>query len=395
MLFSKGDEEYLVAKLREYYNRTEFGTLVDLITENYHYLLHRETTPVPTAASRTRDYLLNSDFAQEHPTIAPELGIRIIGDSEIGSSYKEDFTREFIRTQVRTENSLLRREVSENQIIEDLWKYPIQDENELLDALLSDISTTEDLAINHAVGTAVTEILREQGRQDYDSYHEPRLSLSTNSKDYVFYDPVFTGIQFMNLLIARSIEENQDWHMNLSEFMTITRLICDNYEITSASDPDAEWPTDYAFFLYTLFETMIDWIRVVEHEYENKPDYSIDLNTVDSQWTGSIAKSAVVCLFNCHQSVMTTDNISDEYKDYISMMIFRQWLSLREYDITTLPYWYGKQMEYCLKNNIGKTSKQKKYLAEIQQVFRRQKTKIKIEDKQMTGLASNLTSILF
>jgi hypothetical protein len=199
----------------------------------------------------------------------------------------------------------------------------------------------------------------------------------------------------MNLLIARSIEENQDWHMNLSEFMTITRLICDNYEITSASDPDAEWPTDYAFFLYTLFETMIDWIRVVEHEYENKPDYSIDLNTVDSQWTGSIAKSAVVCLFNCHQSVMTTDNISDEYKDYISMMIFRQWLSLREYDITTLPYWYGKQMEYCLKNNIGKTSKQKKYLAEIQQVFRRQKTKIKIEDKQMTGLASNLTSILF
>lgn len=385
-----GDESYLTAKIREYFNREDYGILVDIISDNYNILLHQDSTPVPGSASRVRDYLLESNFAETHPKIAPELGVRIIEDDRIDLSFKKDFTRKFLNTQVRTDNSLFSRELSENQIIEDRWKYPIQDGNKILSALLTDLSKAEDLVVYNAVGSPVTDILREHRYMDYDPYYEPRLTPGNES----FNDPVYTGIRFIDLLMVEAIQENSDHHMGLTELMSINRAICNNYDITSASDPNSEWPNDYAFFLYSIFEVLIDWMRIVEYEKDNPSAYSIELSKISNEWTGSVVKSVVVCLFICHKEVLTAPDISDEYKDYISMMIFRQWLSLREYDITELPYWYSKLMANCLEENLGTTTKGSNYRSEMKSVLRRQKTEIKMKDRQMTGLFSEIQSIL-
>lgn len=393
--FSSGDEAYLVSKLREYFNREEFGTLVDIISENYDALLYKDATSVPTAASRSRDYLLNSDFAAKHPTIAPELGIQIIGDSEISTSYKKDFTRQFLRTQVRNENSLLYREIANNQAVKNRWSYRLESDNELLTVLLRNISLADDLVVYNAVGGSVAEILREHGTKDRDIYLEPRLSLHQKTQYYAYFDPVFIGIRFMDLLTIRSIEENSDWHLGLNEYMTFTRLICDNYEITPAHDPSQEWSNDYEMFLYNIFQAILDSISVVEYESDNESEYSIGLDTINDEWTGSVAKSAVVCLFICHWNVVTCPAIPDEFKDYISEMIFLTWLSLREHNITELPYWYGKQMEYCLESNLGKSTSKQPYHDNMKRIFQRCKTEIRIKDTQMTGLVSELNSILY
>lgn len=386
-----GEENYLTAKIRECFNREDYGVLTDIISDNYDMLLHDESTAVPGAASRVRDYLLESNFAETHPNIAPELGVRIIEDDRVDLGFKKDFTGEFLNTQVRTDNSLLRRELRENQIVENHWKYPIQDENEILSAILTDLSKAEDLVVYNAVGTPVTDILREHRYMDYDLYHEPRLSPGTEA----FNDPVYTGIRFIHLLMVRAIEEDSDHHMGLTELMSINRAVCNNYDLTPASDPGSEWPNDYAFFIYSIFEALTDWIRIVEYEYENPSQYSIELSSISNEWTGSVVKSAVVCLFLCHKEVLTCSDISDEYKDYISMMVFRQWLSLREYDVTELPYWYSKLMAKCLEENLGTTTKSRNYHSELKSVFQRQQTEIRIKDRQMTGFVSELQSIIY
>lgn len=391
----KGNKNYFTSKIRELYNREQYGVLVDVISENYSLLLYKGSTSIPTASSRTRDYLLDPHFSGVHPNIAPELGIRIIEDNNIEKSFKKDFTREFLKTQVQTENSLLRREIPENQYLEDRWKYAIQDENELLAALLIDISRAEDLVVYNAAGSAANDVLREHRHIENDPYHEPRLSPHKGADYYAYNDPIFTTIRFIDLVMVRAIEKDSDYPMGLTEIMSLTRNICQNFDITSASDPSAEWPNDYAFFLYHIFQALVDWVRVVEYEYENKSDYSIELNEIREDWTGSATSSAVVCLFKCHREVLTCSNIPDDYKDYISMMVFREWLSLREFDITELPYWYSKQMGHCLEQNIGTATKSREYRDEMRAVFQRQKTEIRIEDRQMTGLVSELNSILY
>ncbi|WP_148416401.1 hypothetical protein [Haloferax sp. KTX1] len=451
------NEQYLLSTLRDLYNRDEYGTLVDVIRDNYVPLIDHPAKPTAPgneswaevlssveeieegeAADRrspvleyvieeaedrapdgqldraremvsfkrqqaeywfsrlryrlsdtaedatgyTESLLLSPEFAAKHPILNPELGIDVISDDSLEGFHRREFTNQYLTTMLNTENSLLYRDIENNMGGRGVYRYRIDPDNRLIYSLLSDCSRAEELDVYNPIGATTKKILRDQGKQDHDKYHDQQLTTSNNSDNYIFSDPVYVAITFFDIMVSESLYQRISWHMFLYNYDSFTRLICENYEITDESDPVAEWPNDYSRFLYEMVSNMTDWLKAmekmvledecdvmvkpdVERDDENKGQEDTDvandaryadfirLDSIDTHRGTNIPKSTVICLFSCHRRIMTTEEIPDQFKEYITNIIFQCCVDLRKHDEDTLPWQYTELMLHCIEENIN------------------------------------------
>ena len=204
--------------------------------ERLHYRL---ADTAEEATGYTESLLLDPEFSAKHPTLDPDLGIDIIKDDSLDGFQRRKFTHRYLTTLLKTENSLLYRNVKHNMGGRGVYRYRIDPDNRLIYALLSDCWRVKTLDVYKPIGDTAEAILREQGKQDYDKYHDQRLTSSNMSDDYVFSDPLYVAIKFFDIMVSESIYQRMEWHMWLYYYDSITRLICENYELTEESDRTA------------------------------------------------------------------------------------------------------------------------------------------------------------
>jgi len=426
------NEKMLLSTLRDLYNRGEYGTLVDVIRDNYTPLINHPKKPTPPSEQMWRDIditvnyelveseeeaeeidnpgpviqygddnevselslreriqdrvvlsrrqarywaqlaryrlsetaedasgytetlLLDPEFGAEHPILDPGLGIDIISDTGLDDFRRRDVIHQYLTTLLRTENSLLYQEISNNMSMDGIYRYRVKQENRLLHTLLSDCSIAEELNVYKPVGDTAKEILRNQESKDYDKYNAQRLTSSNRSEDYVLNDPVFTAISFFDIMVREAFYQRVDWHMWLFYYESMTRVICQNYAITPESDPDSEWPNDYSRFIYEMMDNMTDLLRVMERMVEHDEydvttqnrEYEefIKLESYRRDRGGNIPKSAVMILVSCHQEILTTDEIPLQFKKYITEHLFKECSNLREHEEESLSWKYSEFM---------------------------------------------------
>lgn len=343
-------------------------------------LRYRLEETAEDANGYTERLLLDPEFGTEHPVLDPDLGIDIISDDSLDGFRRRDFVHQYLTTLLRTENSLLYRDISHNMSKDGLYRYRIDSENRLLHALLSDCSRVEELDAYKPIGDTAQDIIREQGSKDYDKYNARQLTTSDRSEDYIFADPLFVAITYFDIMVSESFFQRMEWHMWLYYYDSITRLICKNYEITEESDPSAEWPNDYSRILYEMMSNMRDWLMametmVLEDEYDVTKDSDedqeeagdeedggedadeqytdfIQLDSMDTHRGANIPKSTVICLFSCHKQILTTPEIPDQFKAYLTEQVFVTCIDLRKHDEGSLPWQYSELMLHCLKENL-------------------------------------------
>ena len=210
------NEENIQEILRDLYYNEEYATLVDLLNENYQPLVNHPTCPThpesPTlvyrlslerdepeprwkakfkekqryvryywdtvryrlantaedASDYTERLLLDPDFIELYSGVGTELGLKILSDDSIDGHPRREVTHHYLREQLKTENSLLARDLRHVEH-DGLYDYKLENDNRLLYALVSNFNRVESLDIYKPIGDQTRELLQEEGRKDVDS----------------------------------------------------------------------------------------------------------------------------------------------------------------------------------------------------------------------------------
>ena len=462
------NEEKIVSILRDLNNRGDYSTLVNLLQNHYRPLVHHPKEPqrqpslaevytrelreeveeepdslkervirwyraqyyvqmvnywlmdtAPEASSYTETLFLDPEFSAQYPVIDPDLGVKLIRDDSLEGFQRRNAVHRYLRTLVKTENSLLYRDLQNNTSTDGMYRYKIEEDNRLIHALFSDMNRVEDLDIYKPVGDAVRDIIVDQRRQEFDEYNDQRLTDTRISDDHIFRDPVFIGIQFFDVLVKEAFHQKVSWHAWLSYYETFTQEICRNYEITEYSDPNASVPNDYSRLLNEMVGNMCDWMRMMQAEVvsrtsdteacdvplhvpeeattsaartptgkDKSSDHSETADTEDEtgdtdgfekyltirgSYTGrdsaSIPKMAGIILISCNEEILTTSEIPDRFKRDITERIFLTGVELRNHGEGSLPWEYSELMLANLEERLTGRRAKPQYAVQLQDVY--------------------------
>ncbi|NKE37472.1 hypothetical protein GWG54_16985 [Natronococcus sp. JC468] len=390
-------------------------------------LRYRTGNTAEDASEYSETLLLDPDFAELYSDLASELGLEILRDDSLENFRRQDVVHRYLRAQLKTENTLLYRDLEQNTASDGSYGYKLEEENRLVYGLFSDFERAKDLNVYKPIGDQTQEIIRQQRREEFDEYNDQRLSNTRIQDDYIFRDPVFVGIQFFDVMVRAAFDQEVSWHVWLSYYESFTREICRNYETTEYSDPDAEWPNDYSRLLYEMVSNMRNWIKMMEEELkpdtesdQNESPYVLDVNLEvsrseteslsevqndsdnkeqaesedrsddekeqqdpakvgDHLQLGSIStdrvrrnipEMTVIILISCHEEILTTDDIPLQFMDYITETILLCLLDLREYGEGSLQWRYSELMLHCLSENLTGNQADPRYHENLKRVYR-------------------------
>lgn len=351
----------------------------------YYYRLskYRVLTTSEKSSSYTKKILLSADFGSEHPVIKPEMGKKIILDSSLNNKFREDFLEVYLESLVKTENSVLYREL-----------YDYDSGIGLIDSLLEDIEEKRKVySLSSPVGEPVKQFLRDRKKLNYDDYNDYVGFNEKESKEY--REPVQTGIKYFDRLVRKAFEQEIKF-VWIKYYESFTKIICENYELTEHSGPEAEHPNYYSSLIYEMFDNLLKWIELVR-DVEGEPEH---IQIPDKRDSFTIPEESVTILFNCHREVINTEEIPYQFKRYLTEMIFSQFTQLRQYSEESIERKYSDLMISELEENINEDEKYREQILRMYRIrggvrnLSLRDDPIVIKDEQLTGLSEEMDDIL-
>ncbi|RAW44558.1 hypothetical protein DQW50_13525 [Halorubrum sp. 48-1-W] len=398
----------------------------------------------PEASSYTETLFLDPEFSAQYPVIDPDLGVKLIRDDSLEGFQRRNAVHRYLRTLVKTENSLLYRDLQNNTSTDGMYRYKIEEDNRLIHVLFSDMDRVENLDIYKPVGDAVRDIIVDQRRQEFDEYNDQRLTDTRISDDHIFRNPVFIGIQFFDVLVKEAFHQKVSWHVWLSYYETFTREICRNYEITEYSDPDASVPNDYSRLLNEMVGNMCDWMRMMQTEVvsrtsdteacdvrlhapeeattsaartsTNKDKSSVSSETASTEdetgdtdefekyltirgsYTGrdsaSIPKMTGIILVSCNEEILTTSEIPDRFKRDITERILLTGVELRNHGEGSFPWEYSELVLANLEERLTGRRANSQYAEQLQDVYADIRDEVFIEEDVGVDFVDRLDELI-
>lgn len=339
---------------------------------------YRLANTAEEASGFTKRVLSNEEFASKHPILNPDLGIRVIEDNDLDENRRKEITDQYLRTQLKTKNSLLHRDVQNNRNLSRV-RYRIKPENRLLHALLSDCSRARELTPGKSIGGAARDIVREQGDQEHDRYLS--RDLVESSPEGRHSDPVYIGIMFIDIMVREAFVQRETHHMWLREYLHLTNAICENYEVSEETKPDKDCPNDYSLLLDRMVDNMCGWLKAVEEmAVESDRDVTVGgdgeyeefirLDSINYDWGSNIPQVAATCLISCHRRILTTQKIPQKHKEKISIKIFTTCVELRDNEEESPPWRYSKLMIECVEEELKPSRGGEEYRDAFKRIYR-------------------------
>ena len=108
-----------------------------------------------------------------------------------------------------------------------------------------------------------------------------------------------------------------------------TESIVSNMRNLGKVDHSREFPSPYHYLLYSIFATISYWI---EDSTRLKPSLeSVRIDKIDIE-PGNVAKSAVISLGTCLNRVVSSSNVTPEFKGYLLTMVLSRYEDVAKHD---------------------------------------------------------------
>ncbi|MBU2909464.1 hypothetical protein [Vibrio splendidus] len=204
---------------------------------------------------------------ENHPT----LGLELISTSDnIESVYRE----EFINMLLEDKHSLLYRELSQSQYIDQSNCYEIDASNLLLKYLFEDIRRSDDLKLYLSLNDFSINFIKKEYSQD-STYHDSCDGFVYSNERYKC--PVYISIFLYDMMIRQAIKQNYHNHLFPNYLFFMAKEIISSIDNVKINRSEEEFPTRNYFLLYECFNTMSSWIDMIIERVKSPERYNPDL----------------------------------------------------------------------------------------------------------------------
>jgi hypothetical protein len=177
----------------------------------------------------------------------------------------DEFTDNFFKYLISNKNSLLYREIKDNQHFMYSTGYRIQPENFILSHYFSDPNVAINANIWKPIGDYICKYIKEQNGKDnfYNSYCE-----SFSYTEEPWECPIFVGIQFFDIMVKTTIYKKINDHMWLMYYEYFLNGILDNIDRSKNSEIWQEFPLKFDYLIYCLVSNCSEWVVAANYLYE-------------------------------------------------------------------------------------------------------------------------------
>jgi hypothetical protein len=352
------NEKYFIDKIDELTGTRQYASVIAMLDENFDSILNRVSKKEFSVKveGRLKDYRLINYIVK----LKPYFGLKIISNEKTDIYFKRMFANGYIRALLKNEDSVLYKEIQNNQNLSSTNRYILPESNAILHKLFKDITTAKNIEVWRPIGETVNDILDEQYHKQVDIYNEYDGKIIYDYEEQ-FRNPIFVGIIFFDIMITEAIYQKINWHMRLYYYSYFVEKICRNYKVSEYRQEDNEYPDIYSGILYEIISNLRGWINIIEYDTE---EVQQEIKYIDyNHENGNIIKSSVICLSQCIKKILCTEAISDKFKEYLTHIIINLYfnLALSTQEVSRR---YGEVMIACIIHDIkgyGMRSENYKY----------------------------------
>ncbi len=172
---------------------------------------------------------LDRSFVAVLVQIRPYLGISLIDKWKSHPSEKFTFVDMYLESMLKTRNSVLYRELRDNQNMSGMHRYHIPESNLLLKFFLADATKAKELRVYKGIGDATIKLLEEAPRNPLgDPYNR---AMGDFQEDMLYEDPIYAAKHFFEIMVLEALHQDIGWHMWLYYLRSMIDLMSKNYRL--------------------------------------------------------------------------------------------------------------------------------------------------------------------
>lgn len=250
--------------------------------------------------------LKSSEFIDYLTITYPTIPVKLASNSSF--LRVDEFTNNFFKILISNKSSPLYRELKDNQNFNPDTGYHIEEGNFILKHYFSDSMQAVKVGIWQPIGNYVRKYIKEQNGEInfYNNYCD----------DFSFSDerwecPIFTGIQFFDLMVKSAIYQKTDEHMWLKYYAYFSDEILKNIDRSVNNKIDSEYPLKFDYLLYELISNCSDWVEAANYLYDD------DVKSIVA------VEFASDCLGTMINKLLLSDKFDENQKAYYLEIVLR------------------------------------------------------------------------
>lgn len=250
--------------------------------------------------------LKSSEFVDYLTITHPTIPVKLASNSSF--LRVDEFTNNFFKILISNTNSPLYRELKDNQHFNPDTGYHIEEENFILKHYFSDSKQAIKVRIWQPIGNYVCKYIKEQ-QGEINFYN-------TYCDDFSFSDerwecPIFTGIQFFDLMVHSAIYQKSDEHMWLQYYTYFSKEILKNIDRSLNGEVDSEYPLKFDYLLYEIISNCCGWVAASNDIYNNEVKSVVAI------------ESASECLGGILKAFLLSDKLDQKQKTYYLEIVLK------------------------------------------------------------------------
>ncbi|HBU8230321.1 hypothetical protein Q4R90_15095 [Morganella morganii] len=230
---------------------------------------------------------------------------------------KDEYYTNFFTYLISNPNSIMYRELRDNQSRLHTGEYALDESNAFLNFYLNDIRTAINLGIWKPVGDYVVSYIKKQ-KGNSNFYNQADNYFSSSNERWEC--PIFVGLVFFDVMISTAIFKRSKDHMWLMYYRYFLEGIIESYEISESIDVNREFPTRFDYLIYELIYNCNIWAGATEYLCYN--DWTMEEIKQSPEYHASITLGAMMRL------IITSDKFQKNQKTYLLEIIIKRMNSL-------------------------------------------------------------------
>ncbi|EOY2723109.1 hypothetical protein ACP3BO_003336 [Citrobacter freundii] len=229
----------------------------------------------------------------------------------------DEYNTNFFTYLISNPNSIMYRELRDNQNRSHTGEYALDESNTLLNFYLNDIRTAIDVGIWKPVGDYVVSYIKKQ-KGSSSFYNQPDNYFS--SSDERWECPIFVGLVFFDVMVSAAIFKRSKDHMWLMYYRPFLKEILECHEISGSIDINREFPMRFDYLIYELIYNCNIWVGAAEHL--NYDDWTTEEKEQSPEYFASTTLGEMMYL------IITSEKLQNNQKTYLLEIIIKRMNSL-------------------------------------------------------------------
>ncbi|WP_427454661.1 hypothetical protein [Litorimonas sp. WD9-15] len=244
------------------------------------------------------------------------LGLSLMKIDTYGS---REFIQEFLRELFSSRNESFFRELRDGNAEYTGHNYDVE-RTPILAALFNDAQFAEEQSLWQPIGDYVLETILGQTDSSYDSFLS---SPCVDDQPIIRDDITYYGLLYFNHMVYAAAHADVSYHMWLFYLRSFTEHLVEGYDTSGSKvDTNAEHPVNASYLIWQTLSMLSDWTtlrgkvsRSLNHQFVEKPDSTYE--------NSNIPKSAAICLADCYETIVTSNQVNENFKVYCTEIVMR------------------------------------------------------------------------